>query len=97
MATCNVNTLLETGKDFQRCSDRDLSVCECQLLCDISAGGGGGGGSGQQTGTGTPVGVKTPDYVGQIYTDTGPPPLPPSLWYATGATSADWIEVIGNL
>ncbi len=41
MATCNVNTLLSDGKDFQRCSDFDLSACIAQLLCDISAGSSG--------------------------------------------------------
>lgn len=53
--------------------------------------GGGGGGDNNQSGSGSPVGVKTPDYVGQGYTDTD---APFHQWFATGLTSADWFQIL---
>jgi hypothetical protein len=53
--------------------------------------GGGGGGDNNQSGSGSPVGVKTPDYVGQGYTDTD---SPFHQWFAIGLTNADWFEVV---
>lgn len=38
MATCSVSTLLTSGKDFQALSKRELQICICQLLCNISNG-----------------------------------------------------------
>lgn len=90
MATCDVNTLLEDGKEFQRCSDRDLSVCEAQLLCDINTGGGGGGGGGgAQGGVVDPNGVVSGDKYSLYnqFTSAGPP--------ATGFIT-QWINVDGG-
>ncbi len=52
---------------------------------------GGGGGDNNQSGSGSPVGVKTPDYVGQGYTDTD---APYHEWFAIGLTSADWFQIV---
>jgi hypothetical protein len=38
---CDVNTLLSSGKDFQKLSKRELQICICQLLCNVSSGGSG--------------------------------------------------------
>jgi hypothetical protein len=56
--------------------------------------GGVGSGDNNQNGSGSPVGVATPDYVGQFYLDTD---TPLAIWISNGLTSADWIEVLGNL
>jgi len=47
-----------------------------------------GGGAKNQSGTGSPVGVKTPDYVGQTYTN-----ISGGFWQAIGLTNADWQQV----
>ncbi len=47
-----------------------------------------------KTGAGTPVGSATPDYVGQTYFVTTDPF---GLWFATGLTNADWVQLIGEL
>lgn len=60
----------------------------------LQGGGGGGGGTNNQNGSGSPVGAATPDYVGQIYLDTD---SPSAVWISTGETSADWLQVAGNL
>lgn len=52
---------------------------------------GGGGGTNNKSGAGSPVGVVTPDYVGQGYTDTV---NPHHQWQAVGLTSADWFEIV---
>jgi len=49
---------------------------------------GGGGGTNNQSGAGSPIGVKTPAYVGQTYTDTNG-----GFWQAVGLTSSDWQQV----
>lgn len=60
------------------------------LLNEVSENiSGGGGGSSNLTGVGSPVGVVTPDAVGQFYTETGGP----ILWQATGVTAADWQQL----
>jgi len=64
-----------------------------KILTAVNGGGGGGGGTGQQTGTGTPVGVKTPTYVGQLYTNQT---APYGIWIATGLTNADWQQLLGE-
>lgn len=55
---------------------------------------GGGSGNNNQSGSGDPTGSATPDYIGQFYLDTD---TPSAVWVATGLTSADWLEVVGNL
>jgi len=64
-----------------------------RIASSASGGGGGGGGSAtnNQSGAGSPVGVKTPAYVGQGYTDTV---APYHQWFATGLTSADWFGIV---
>lgn len=44
MSTCPPNTLLASGKDFQRLSDRELQIVTAQLLCNISGSGGASAG-----------------------------------------------------
>jgi hypothetical protein len=66
-------------------------VLEAKILQVLNDGGGGTGGIGNQTGLGSPVGVVTPQAVGQLYTDRSPPF---GLWMATGTTSADWSALI---
>ncbi len=41
-------------------------------------------------GSGSPIGVVTPGFLGQFYSDT----TTPALWEATGATNADWFQWI---
>ena len=55
---------------------------------------GGGGGVNNLSGSGSPVGVETPDYVGQLYTDTD---TPSNVWVSLGLTDTDWLMVAGNL
>lgn len=50
---------------------------------------GGGSTFNNLSGTGSPVGVETPDYVGQTYTD-----LNGGFWTAIGATNADWQQIV---
>lgn len=57
---------------------------------ELQAGGGGGGGFNNLIGSGSPVGVETPDYAGQYYFDTANA----TFWVATGATSADWLQLV---
>lgn len=59
------------------------------LASQIVAGGGGGSGTNNLSGSGSPVGVVTPDYVGQSYTDL----TTPGFWTSTGATSANWLQI----
>lgn len=61
--------------------------------CEDNSGGDDGGDvvPGNQTGAGSPVGVATPEFIGQLYTDQT---APYGLWQATGLTSADWIALI---
>lgn len=42
-----------------------------------------------ESGEGSPVGLVTPDFIGQLYDDT----TSDSYWRATGLTSADWAEI----
>ncbi len=94
MASCDVGQLLEDGRCFCPVTVDPAEIVELQLLCEIKAastGGGGGGGTNNQSGVGSPVGVKTPAYVGQGYTDTV---APYHQWFATGLTSADWFGIV---
>jgi hypothetical protein len=94
MATCNASELLAAAKCFSCLTKKELRAITVQLLCNISDSGGGvGGGFQNLTGNGSPVGVETPDYVGQYYTDFN---TPGSIWVATGLTNADWRCYIGN-
>jgi len=53
---------------------------------------GGGGGDNNLTGNGSPVGVKTPDYIGQYYTNFD---TEGGIWVSTGLTNADWRVYLG--
>lgn len=80
MATCNPATLLVSGKDFQALSKRELQICICQLLCNIS----GGGTSGVTSGNGSPVGiVSAANYTLYVQKDSTPPGV---IWWSDGAT-----------
>lgn len=61
------------------------------ILAAVASGGGGGACS-DQSGIGSPVGVKTPGFVGQLYTDT----TGPNYWRSTGLTAADWTAIGGS-
>jgi hypothetical protein len=54
---------------------------------------GGGSGHDNITGSGSPVGVKTPDYIGQYYTNLDSPEG--GIWVSTGITNADWRVYVG--
>jgi hypothetical protein len=88
MAVCNPNTVLAAGKDFQRCSKKELLICIAQLLCNISAGGGTGGGG--LAGVGSPEGVTTAN-PGTTYLDTAS-----GSFYAkqTGSGNTGWLQLI---
>jgi hypothetical protein len=53
---------------------------------------GAGGGDNNLTGSGSPVGVKTPDYIGQYYTNFD---TEGGIWVSTGLTNADWRVYLG--
>lgn len=53
---------------------------------------GGGAGVSNLLGIGSPVGVVTPDALGQFYTDRTTPGQP-IVWQATGLTNADWERI----
>lgn len=50
--------------------------------------GGVGSGNNNLSGFGSPVGVETPDYVGQYYLDLT---NPYNTYFSTGLTAADWV------
>lgn len=91
MAECNPNTLLEQAKCFQCLSKKELQAVIAQLLCNITEHEASD--FRNFTGNGSPVGVLTPIYIGQYYTDFD---NPGGIWVATGTTSADWREYLGN-
>jgi hypothetical protein len=74
MASCNPNTILASGKDFQRCSKKELLICISQLLCNISTGLGA-----WTSGTGAPSATPTSTGAGYIDTATGKY----YLWYSS--------------
>jgi hypothetical protein len=59
--SCNVNTLLAEGAQFQGLDERGQQMAILQLLCNISESGGGGGGGTTQVfaGSGNPNGVQS--------------------------------------
>lgn len=66
------------------------------LVKDVNAtraGGGGGGGNNNKEGIGSPVGVVTPDYVGQFYSDQTDVNSV-KLWISTGAGNTAWNQLI---
>ncbi len=68
--------------------DTELKVLTKILGATIDGGGGGGGGTNNLSGTGSPVGVETPNYVGQTYTD-----LSGGFWTSVGLTSNSWTQI----
>jgi hypothetical protein len=50
MATCNINTLLESGKCFSCLTTGEMDIIELQLLCEILSAGLSSGGSALLTG-----------------------------------------------
>jgi hypothetical protein len=53
-----------------------------QLKANQSAG------STSQNGVGSPIGVKTPEYIGQVYIDTSTD----NVWFSNGLGSSNWFE-----
>jgi len=90
----DTNALINDARCVANCIPTGMQVAVLiSLAAQIIANGGTGGGGtsqGQQTGLGSPVGVKTPEFIGQLYTnqsETG-------LWQSTGLTNADWTALI---
>ena len=81
-AQTTLNAAIAAG--FDRLSTRDVLLCILE-----GASSGGGGGTDNQSGNGSPVGVATPAYVGQTYTDL----TTPGFWTSTGLTSANWLQI----
>jgi hypothetical protein len=44
------------------------------------------------SGAGTPLNVETPDFAGQLYTDTSTG----QIWVSFGTASSDWVELVRN-
>jgi hypothetical protein len=88
---CTANSLLASAASngYYGLDSLNLKMCILQLLCLTTTGA-----SATLTGTGSPVGVVTPTFVGQLYTDQNGPPY--GLWQSTGLTSADWSQLLGN-
>ncbi len=85
------------GQSYWRTSNNTLYVKDSAGWGNtgwVLQGGGGGGAAENQSGSGSPVGVATPDYIGQWYLDTD---TPSAVWISTGLTDADWLDVAGNL
>lgn len=92
MAT-DADTLMAEGACYQCLGATPGEAVELVLLDLIqeNVGGGGEGATNNQSGSGSPVGVATPDYVGQTYTDTD---APYHLWSSVGLTNADWFQIV---
>ncbi len=66
-----------------------------QLTCELADSGGGGLAPANIVSVGSPVGVVTPDAIGQFYTALNLFGVGQhGLFQAIGATSADWVEWI---
>lgn len=64
------------------------------LLCTVVANQGTAGGN--LTGTGNPnTNSVSATGAGQLYFDTTNPAAP-NVWYATGAGTGNWVEIIGS-
>lgn len=65
---------------------------EAYLLCQIANSGGTPTVCAPQEGADSPVGAATPDFIGQLYHETGDD----TYWRSTGLTNADWVEISGG-
>lgn len=93
VAATDPQSLLSYGRCFGCIGMSAADIMELALLDQISASGTGGGGSGasNMSGNGGPTGVVIPNAVGVLYFDDA---APPTTYRATGATSADWLQII---
>lgn len=87
-----VQELITASACYSNCiSDKLAALLVLANAIEENGGGGGGGGFNNKSGAGSPVGVVTPDYVGQDYLNTTPPY---EKWTSIGLTNADWIQMI---
>lgn len=88
--SCDPQALIDEATCLQcKIPDGMMFPALISVACAIAQGGTGGGCE-NLVGVVSPVGVVTPDCVGQFYTDT----VGDVLWQAIGATSADWKQWI---
>ncbi len=84
----NTNPTFYSDGNTNNRLDTELKVLQKILGATIDNGGGGGGGTNNLSGTGSPVGVETPNYVGQTYTD-----LNGGFWTSVGLTDTSWQQI----
>lgn len=82
VATCDISTLIESGKCFMCLDDRAMKAVQLQLLCEILDASGGSG-----TGTGVDCGIVDP---------TIDPGVSCQIFYNTAnSTLWSWNDVAG--
>jgi hypothetical protein len=91
MAATDTQSLITYSQCYICLGMTQGDAVELALLDQIMQASGGGGGSSNVIGSGDPIGVVTPDVIGQLYTNTAA--VPPQVWQATGLTSADWTQL----
>lgn len=83
--SCDPQALIDEANCLQcKIPDGMMFPALISVACTIAANGSGG--CENQIGLVSPVGVVTPDCLGQFYTDT----VLDVLWQATGLTNLDW-------
>lgn len=81
--------LQAAAKCFACLGMKTLQGMETFLRCNISNLIGGGGACSAQEGEDAPLGSFTPDFIGQLYHETGDD----TYWRSTGLTPGDWVEI----
>lgn len=86
--------LLAASSCWMGCvSSGAYKAVEAYLLCQIANSGGTPTVCAPQEGANSPVGAATPDFIGQLYHETGDD----TYWRSTGLTNADWTEISGGV
>lgn len=88
MATCNPSELFQAASSLGCLTPKQLEMVKTRLLCQIRSALDPFAACEALNGIGSPVGVLTPEFIGQLYSDTQ---YGPEIHYrSTGLTSADW-------
>jgi hypothetical protein len=91
MNTPDINSLINDARCIDKCIPDGAKMAVLILLLSQIAGNteGGGGGTNNLSGNGSPVGIVTPNYIGQAYTDL----TTPGYWTSTGLASSSWLQI----
>jgi len=84
-------TLATEAACFVCLDENQKKLVNTYLLCQAANGGAAPTDCDAQEGANSPVGAATPDFVGQLYHETGDD----TYWRSTGLTNADWVEISG--